>query len=107
VWIALAAAEILAAEGRSVRVVSLPCWEAFFTQDPSYRRQVLGEGLPVASLEAATSFGWERIVGSDGLAIGIDRFGASAPYERIAEEWGFTPEKVAAGINGWLTALQT
>ena len=93
-----------AASGVSLRVVSLPCWEAFFSQESAYRRRVLGDGLPIASLEAATTFGWERIVGSDGLAIGIDRFGASAPYERIAAEWGFTPESVAARLRAWLGA---
>ena len=104
VWVALAAAELLAAH-TSVRVVSLPCWEAFFAQDRSYQREVLGDDVPIASLEAATTFGWDRIVGSRGLAIGVDHFGASAPYEKIADEWGFTPEKVAARISGWLAAL--
>jgi transketolase len=102
VWPALAAAEILAAEGRRLRVVSLPCWEAFFAQDDAYRRSVLGEGLPLASLEAAATFGWERIVGRDGLRIGIDHFGTSAPAGRIASEWGFTAEAVAARLRAWL-----
>jgi len=104
VWVALGAAEFLDGDGVSLRVVSLPCWEAFFAQEPGYRSTVLGDGLPIASLEAATTFGWEGIVGSDGLAIGIDHFGASAPYERIAAEWGFTPELVAARIRAWLGA---
>lgn len=102
VAVAVAAADLLAERDLSVRVVSLPCWEAFFAQPADYRAAVLGEGLPVASVEAATTFGWERIVG-DGLAIGIDHFGASAPAERIAAELGFTPESVAARIEGWLT----
>jgi transketolase len=102
VWLAVAAAEILAAEGRRLRVVSLPCWEAFFAQDDAYRRSVLGEGLPLASLEAAATFGWERIVGRDGLRIGLDHFGASAPAGRIASEWGFTAEAVAARLRAWL-----
>jgi transketolase len=102
VWPALAAAEILAAEGRRLRVVSLPCWEAFFAQDDAYRRSVLGEGLPLASLEAAATFGWERIVGRDGLRIGLDHFGTSAPAGRIASEWGFTAEAVAARLRAWL-----
>ncbi len=102
VWVALEAAVLLDAVAISVRVVSLPCWEVFFAQDEVYRRQVLGPGLPVASLEAGSTFGWERVVGDDGLMIGIDRFGASAPYKRIAEELGFTPVAVAARIRGWL-----
>jgi transketolase len=84
-------------------VVSLPCWEAFFAQDEACRRAVLGEGLPVASLEAGSTFGWERVVGAGGLAIGLDHFGASAPAERLAVEWGFTPEAVAERIRAWLT----
>ncbi len=101
--LALEAAALLAAEGRSLRVVSLPCWEAFFSQDEAYRRSVLGEGQPVASLEAGSTFGWERIVGCGGLALGIDHFGASAPAKRLAVEWGFTPEAVAERVRAWLT----
>lgn len=102
VSLALEAAALIAERGVSLQVVSLPCWEAFFAQDDAYRLSVLGEGLPTASIEAGATFGWERIVGSDGLAIGIDRFGASAPYERIAEELGFTAESVAARLVAWL-----
>ncbi|MFH1329927.1 MAG: transketolase [Actinomycetota bacterium] len=102
VSLALAAADLLAAEGRSLRVVSLPCWEAFFAQDEAYRRSVLGVGLPVASLEAGSTFGWERIVGAGGLALGIDHFGASAPAQRLAAEFGLTPEAVAARLRTWL-----
>jgi transketolase len=53
-------------------------------------------------VEAASVFGWERIVGSDGLSIGIDRFGASAPAEVLAEKFGFTPEAVADKVRGFL-----
>jgi transketolase len=102
VALALEAAALLGAEGRSVRVVSLPCWEAFFAQDEAYRRAVLGEHLPVASLEAGSTFGWERIVGAGGLSIGLDHFGASAPAGRLADEWGFTPEAVARRLRSWL-----
>jgi transketolase len=86
----------------SLRVVSLPCWQVFFGQDEAYREEVLGPGLPIASLEAGTTFGWERIVGSDGLSLGIDRFGASAPYQRLAAEFGFTPEAVSDRLLEWL-----
>jgi transketolase len=99
VHLALAAAELLEA---SVRVVSLPCWEAFFEQDDDYRRSVLGVGLPMVAIEAAATFGWERVVGSDGLIIGIDRFGASAPAADIAQHLGFTPEAIAQRVSGWL-----
>ncbi len=102
VWVALEAAELLAQEGRSLRVVSLPCWEAFFVQEASYRRSVLGSDLPIASLEAAATLGWERITGREGLTIGIDRFGASAPWQDIARQLGFTPGAVADRLRGWL-----
>jgi transketolase len=102
VWVALEAAELLAERGVSLRVVSLPCWEAFAEQDEEYRTSVLGEALPVASLEAAATFGWQALTGSGGLNIGIDHFGASAPAQRLAEEWGFTPASVADRIESWL-----
>lgn len=102
VWVALEAAALLEDKGVSLRVVSLPCWEAFFEQDDDYRSTVLGPGLPVASVEAASTFGWQRITGDGGLNIGIDHFGASAPWQRLAEEFGLTPQAVAGRISGWL-----
>jgi transketolase len=104
VWLALAAALELDARGKSARVVSMPCIEAFLTQEAGYRHSVLGTDLPRVSIEAASTFGWERIVGSGGLTIGIDRFGVSAPWERIAEEFGFTPAAVADRVATWLQA---
>jgi transketolase len=102
VALAVAVAERLEAAGVSLRVVSLPCWQVFFGQDEAYREEVLGTDLPIASLEAGVTFGWERIVGADGLTIGIDHFGASAPYQRIAAELGFTPTTVADRLMEWL-----
>ena len=102
VWVAEAGAELLATDGIALRVVSLPCREAFAQQDDEYRRSVLGVDLPVASLEAAVTFGWEEMTGPDGLRIGVDHFGVSAPWQVIAENWGFTPEAVAARIREWL-----
>ena len=102
VWVAMEAAGRLEERGIDLRVVSMPCWEAFFEQDDAYRISVLGDGIPRSSLEAAATFGWERIIGVGGLAMGIDHFGASAPWQRVAAEWGFTPEAVADRIEGWL-----
>lgn len=99
VSLALETADLL---HRSVRVVSLPCWEAFARQDSSYQDAVLGVGIPRVSIEAGATFGWERIVGDHGLKIGIDRFGASAPAAKIAEHLGFTPIDIAARINDWM-----
>ena len=101
VHVALEAAEELDATGVSLRVVSLPCWEVFFEQDEDYRRGVLGEG-PIVSLEAASTFGWAAVTGADGLNLGLDRFGASAPDDVLAEQFGFTPTAVAAKIAAWL-----
>jgi transketolase len=80
----------------------MPCREAFAAQDAAYRAAVLGEGVPIASLEAGVTFGWTDIIGSGGLAIGIDHYGASAPAAVLAEEFGFTPEQVAAKLGSWL-----
>lgn len=101
VWVAVGAAELLESDGISAKVVSLPCWELFFDQPAEYRAKVLGTS-PRVSIEAASTFGWERIVGNDGLMIGIDQFGASAPDTVIAEQLGFTPEGVAARVREFL-----
>lgn len=90
----LEAAAILAAEDVSGRVVSLPCWELFFDQPAEYREEILGSA-PRLSVEAGSTFGWERIVGPDGTRVGIDTFGASAPAGVLAEKYGLTPESVA------------
>jgi transketolase len=97
----LGAADLLDGDGVSARVVSLPCWELFDAQPDDYRAEVLGTA-PRVSLEAASVFGWEKIVGSDGLSIGIDHFGASAPAEVLAEQFGFTAEAVAGKVNRFL-----
>ncbi len=104
VAVALEAATLLEGKGVSVRVVSMPCWEAFWAQEQDYREAVLGDDLPRVSLEAAATFGWERFTGAGGLNLGIDRFGASAPAAVIAERLGFTPEAVAARVEGWFRA---
>ncbi|NNJ48247.1 MAG: transketolase [Acidimicrobiia bacterium] len=103
VSVALAAAGVLEADGTSVRVVSMPCVEAFLAQDETYRTGVLSPGMPVASLEAAATLGWHRFTGKDGMTIGIDHFGASAPAGVLAEEFGFTPDAVAARVREWLS----
>lgn len=97
------AAVILADGGVSVRVVSMPCVERFDQQSAEYRDGVLGSDLPVFAIEAATTFGWDRFVVNGGAAIGIDRYGASAPAEVLAEKFGFTPEAVASTISSVLS----
>lgn len=107
--IAYQAAKALAAEGVGVRVVSLPSWELFQKQEEAYRQQVLPPGVPRLAIEAATPFGWERWVGNDksrGDIIGIDHFGASAPYQRIYQEFGLTPERLAERARQLLAQSQ-
>ena len=101
VHVVLEAADLLAGAGISARVVSLPCWELFFSQDAEYQAEVLGKA-PRVSIEAASTFGWEAIVESDGLTIGIDDFGASAPAGELAEQFGFTAEQISGRIKGHL-----
>ena len=103
VSLSVEAAELLGKRGISARVVSLPSWFRFFEQSEDYRREVLGEGIPRVSIEAAATFGWERVVGTEGLSIGVDRFGASAPAGVIAEQLGLTGPAVAEQIADWLS----
>ncbi|MEX0868782.1 MAG: transketolase C-terminal domain-containing protein, partial [Nitriliruptoraceae bacterium] len=96
VHVAVAAAELLAAGGHAPRVVSMPSWERFAAQSPDYRAAVLPPQVTArVAVEAATTFGWERWVGDRGRVVGIDRFGASAPAERLFDAFGFTPANVA------------
>jgi transketolase len=75
----------------------MPCWEVFAEQPASYRDAVLPPDVRArVSVEAGITFGWERWVGEHGSSVGVDRFGASAPYERIYEELGLTAEAVAS-----------
>jgi len=96
VQIAMQARELLAEDGIEARVVSMPSWELFRAQDESYKQRVLPDEVTArVSIEAAATFGWKEWVGSAGTSIGIDHFGASAPYEEIYEEFGLTPQRMA------------
>ncbi|MFQ5879431.1 MAG: transketolase C-terminal domain-containing protein, partial [Dehalococcoidia bacterium] len=93
VSLCLAAREVLAADGVSARVVSMPSWELFGAQPEAYRNEVLPSGVPRLAVEAAVSFGWYRWADA---TVSLDRFGASAPGEVLLEKFGFTAEQVAA-----------
>lgn len=100
VAVALAAREAAKARGLSVRVVSMPCWELFREQDASYREAVLPASLSVrVSIEAGVTMGWGEWLSSRGVALGIDRFGASAPGEILLTEFGMTAEAVLDAIE--------
>jgi transketolase len=93
VHVCAAAADLLAEAGVPARVVSFPSWELFALQPPLYRDEVLPPGLPKLAVEAASSFGWDRYADA---TVTIDHFGASAPGQVALDEFGFTPENVAA-----------
>lgn len=96
VHIALEAGRLLEEQNVTSRVVSLPSWERFQSQPVEYRDAVLPPTVRArVSIEAASPFGWERYVGTEGLAIGLDRFGASAPAGALYKELGFTAEHMA------------
>jgi len=95
VTLALGAREALAQRGVQTRVVSMPSWELFEAQSPEYRTQVLPPQVTARlAVEAAIPLGWERYVGNNGAVIGMERFGASAPYQVLLEKFGFTVENV-------------
>ncbi len=97
VQLALGAGRRLAAEGIRVRVVSLPSWELFDRASQAWRDRVLPPAVRArVAVEAGVSLGWEHYVGLEGAVVGIDRFGASAPYQVIYEKFGITAEAVAA-----------
>jgi transketolase len=108
VSVAVAAQALLRERGVRVRVVSMPCWEIFDEQPESYRESVLPSAVRIRiSVEAGITTGWQKYVGDDGGCIGIDgRFGASAPYEIVMRELGFTAENVAARTQALIERRQ-
>ncbi|HET6527549.1 MAG TPA: transketolase C-terminal domain-containing protein, partial [Balneolaceae bacterium] len=95
VQIAMEAKRKLAEKDIDARVVSMPSWELFRKQDAAYKQKVLPKEVTARiSIEAATTFGWSEWVGSEGFAIGLDHFGASAPYQEIYEKFGLTSERM-------------
>ena len=99
---ALGAAHILREKGWRIRVVSMPSREIFLAQDASVRDAVLPPACERrVTIEAASTFGWEKFAGDKGLCIGLDHFGSSAPYKVLAEKFGFTPEAVADRISAY------
>ncbi|GLQ06317.1 transketolase [Sneathiella chinensis] len=99
VAIAMDAQKVLEAEGIGTRVVSVPCWELFDAQSPDYREETLGPGTIKIAIEAGCSLGWHKYIGTDGVFIGIDSFGASAPAEELYKHFGITSEAVVAAAK--------
>jgi transketolase len=92
----------LGESGVQARVVSAPCWEVFERQPAERRDQVLPPGLRRVTLEAGLTALWRGVAGRDGLAIGIDDYGRSAPAERLAQELGLTAAQVTDKVRAWL-----
>ncbi len=105
VEIALAAKKQIEAAGRRARVVSVPCFELFAEQSPDYQAEVIGTAPVRIGIEAAVRMGWDRFIGADGIFIGMDGFGASAPYEKLYEKFGITAEAAAKAALDRLAAL--
>lgn len=105
VHIALAAQKLLADKGIAARVVSMPSWELFAAMPQSYKDTVLPPVITTrVAIEAASPMGWERFTGDNGVIIGLDHFGASAPFERLYQEFGLTAEAMAAAAANILQA---
>ncbi|HEX8343718.1 MAG TPA: transketolase [Actinoplanes sp.] len=102
----LAARDRLEAEGTPTRVVSMPCQEWFLEQDQNYRETVLPRGVKArVSVEAGIAMSWRHIVGDDGESVSIEHYGASAPYQMLFEQFGFTADNVVAKAHAALTRV--
>lgn len=99
VGLAMAAQKTLAESGIAVRVVSMPCTSIFDRQDQAYRDNVLPKGIRRVAIEAGVTDYWRKYVGLEGEVIGIDKFGESAPAEKLFEYFGFTVENVAGAVK--------
>lgn len=89
--------------GIKARLVSMPCWELFEQQDPIYKESILPKSVKArVSIEAGVTTGWQKYVGTHGIAIGVDHFGASAPYEKLYAEFGLTAERVVSAAKSLL-----
>ena len=97
VELAVNVAAALEGQGIGADVVSMPCWELFDAQPADYRADVLPAGVLKVSIEAGVTLGWQKYVG-DGLTIGIDQFGASAPAEVLFDHFGFSVDKIVPRI---------
>jgi transketolase len=100
VSLAIDAAKLVESEAAmKVRIVSLPCWELFFEQSEDYIEEIMSKNARLkVSIEAGVTTGWQKFTSNDGLNIGIDHFGESAPHQALAEKYGFTPSAVAHKI---------
>ena len=95
VAVTLKASEDLIKQGIRVRVVSFPSWELFDKQDDAYKESVLPSGIKArVSVEAGVTMGWHRYTGNQGIVIGIERFGHSAPEKIVMDKYGFNTQNI-------------
>jgi transketolase len=99
VGVAIEAKKLLAAKGIAARVVSVPCFERFAEQDAAYRAATLGTAPLRVGIEAAIRQGWDSLIGTDGIFVGMTGFGASGPYEELYRHFGITAEAVVAQVE--------
>ena len=98
--ICVEAAAKLTADGKKVRVVSVPCWELFDEQSADYRESVLPSAVTNrVACEAGIKMGWEKYLGAEGTFVGLDSFGASGPFEELYTKFGLTPEAIAKAAS--------
>ncbi|MEQ9572338.1 MAG: transketolase C-terminal domain-containing protein, partial [Nitratireductor sp.] len=102
VEIALAARRLLEAKGHPARVVSVPSMERFAMQSAEYHAAIVGSAAVKVAIEAGVRQSWDRLIGSDGIFIGMDGFGASAPYEQLYSHFGITAEAVVEAVEARL-----
>ncbi|PCI32031.1 MAG: transketolase [Alphaproteobacteria bacterium] len=102
VELAVAARDTLQADGIPTRVVSMPCTDVFDQQSKAYQDEVLGTTAINVSIEAGVKFGWERYVGRDGIIIGMDSFGASAPADKLYDHFGITADAIVSAVKNKL-----
>jgi transketolase len=95
----LAARARLQSLGIPTRVVSCPCWALFEAQDEPYRLSVIGRATVRLGIEAGVRQGWDRFIGEDGVFIGMNGFGASAPFEELYRRFGITAEAVTEAAS--------
>jgi len=105
VHLAMQARERMREEGRRLHVVSVPCLEILLEQDPVYRARLFPRDVPVATIEAGRTDPWRGLSGRDGLNVGVDTFGASAPSAVLADRFGLTGDAVTGKIRDWLDQL--
>ncbi|SNY90968.1 transketolase [Cohaesibacter sp. ES.047] len=99
IGVAMEAQKTLEAQGVKTRVVSVPCFELFEAQSENYKKDTLGSAKVNVGIEAALRMGWDRIIGTDGIFVGMPGFGASGPAEELYEHFGITAENVVAQVT--------